>query len=64
MKRLTGSRDYLCIAGKPSDISTNLNRISCLYDLNVVSSAYSDGMVVVIIERRKRNTPACAEQKE
>ena len=55
MKRLTGDMDYLCIVGKPSDITSNLNKVSALYDLTVLSSAMKDdGLVMVIIERRKR----------
>lgn len=64
MKRMTGSKDYLCIAGKASDITMNLNKIGCLYDFNVLTSAFSDGVVMVIIERMKRNTAACAEEGE
>lgn len=63
MKRLTGPKDYLCIAGKPSDITTNLNKIGCLYDFEVLGSSFSDGVVMVIIERRKRATPLCAGEE-
>ena len=62
MKKLTGHQDYLCIAGKPSDITANLNKIGCMYDINVLSSAFTDGVVMMIIERRRRVTSACAEQ--
>ncbi|GAB4332664.1 MAG: hypothetical protein Kow0089_00690 [Desulfobulbaceae bacterium] len=55
MKKLTTEKDYVCIAGKPSDISASLNKINALYDLSVVSSSINDkGIVVVIIERRLR----------
>jgi len=55
MKKLAGDKDFLCIAGKPSDISTSLNKIYQLYDLTVISSSINEkGIVVVIIERRQR----------
>ena len=62
MKKLTCSRDYLCIAGKPSDITVNLNKIARLYDFKVLSSAFDDGVVMVIIERRERCNGAGAEE--
>ena len=62
MRRMTGTKDYLCIAGKPSDITANLNKISCLYDFNVLNSAFRDGIVMVIIERLKKNNATCAEE--
>lgn len=46
MRRMTGTKDYLRIAGKPSDITANLNKISCLYDFNVLNSAFRDGIVM------------------
>ena len=56
MKRLTGDRDYMCIFGRASEITSNLNKIGALYDLSVLSSAVQDsGVVMVIVERRQRN---------
>ncbi len=55
MKRLTGDKDYLCVVGKASDITANLNKISSLYDFTVLSSSIKEtGTVMVILERRKR----------
>ena len=55
MKRLTGDRDYLCVVGKASDITTTLNKIGALYDLSILSSTVKDnGIVMAIVERRKR----------
>ena len=55
MKRLAGERDYLCIVGKSSDITSSLNKVDALYDLTIHSSTVRDnGTVMVIIERRKR----------
>lgn len=55
MKRLAGDRDYLCIVGKASDITANLNKVDALYDLTIHSATVKDnGVVMVIIERRKR----------
>lgn len=58
MKRLTCEKDYLCIVGKASEITANLNKIGALYDLSVLSSTVKDsGIVMVIVERRKREEP-------
>lgn len=58
MKRLAGEKDYLCIAGKPSDITTNLNKINLIYDFTIIASDLKDGIVTVIIERRQKATSA------
>lgn len=55
MKRLTGDKDYLCIMGKATDITANLNKISALYDFTILSSAIQEkGIVMMVIERRRR----------
>ena len=55
MKRLQGEKDYLCIVGKPSDITSNLNKISALYDFTILTSAAQDnGTIMIILERRRR----------
>ena len=55
MKRLQGEKDYLCIVGKPSDITSNLNKISSLYDFTILTSAVQEnGTVLIILERRRR----------
>ena len=65
MKRLTCERDYLCIVGKASDITTNLNKIGSMYDLSILSSTFKDnGIVMVIIERRKRDEPCSSDHNE
>ena len=59
MKRLQGEKDYLCIVGKSSDITMNMNKIAALYDFTILASNIRDnGTVMVIIERRRReNSP-------
>ena len=55
MKRLQGDSDYMCIVGKPTDITANLNKISALYDFSILtSSAQDNGTVMIILERRRR----------
>lgn len=55
MKRMTTDKDYLCVVGKPSDITSNLNKISALYDLTILTSTLSDnGTIMLVVERRKR----------
>lgn len=56
MKKLSGDKDYVCISGKPTDISNNLNKIASMYDLTVISSDVQDGMVTIIVERRRKET--------
>lgn len=67
MKRLAGERDYMCIVGKASDITSNLNKIGAMYDLSILSSTIKDsGVVMVIVERRQRDkqcAPAPNETK-
>jgi hypothetical protein len=57
MKKMAGKKDYVCIAGKPTDITSNLNRISSMYDLTVLSTDVRDGLITVIIERRQKEEP-------
>ena len=65
MKRLTCEKDYLCIVGKASDITTNLNKIGAMYDLSILSSTFKDnGIVMVIVERRKRDEPCSSDYNE
>ena len=65
MKKLAGERDYLCIVGKASEITTNLNKIGARYDLSVLSSTLKDnGVIMVIIERRKRDESCTSNQSE
>ena len=65
MKRLTCERDYLCIVGKASEITTNLNKIGAMYDLSILSSTFKDnGVVMVILERRKRDEPCSSDHIE
>lgn len=65
MKRMTCEKDYLCIVGTASEITTNLNRIGALYDLSILSSTFKDnGVVMVIVERRKRDEPCTPCQDE
>lgn len=55
MKRLQGDRDYLCIVGKSSEITTNLNKIGAIYDIKIHSATVKDdGIVMVIVERIRR----------
>ena len=55
MKRLQGEKDYLCIVGKPSDITGNLNKISAIYDFSILTATIQEnGTVMVILERRRR----------
>ena len=55
MKRLQGEKDYLCIVGKSSDITMNMNKIAAMYDFTILASNLRDnGTVMVIIERRRR----------
>lgn len=56
MKLMSDNVDFLCLSGRPSDISSNLNKIYKIYDLTVLSTSVSDsGTVTVIVERRKRD---------
>jgi len=55
MKRLQGDKDYLCLVGKPSDITANLNKISAIYDFSILTSAAQEnGTIMIILERRRR----------
>lgn len=55
MKRLQGDKDYLCVVGKASDITANLNKISSIYDFSVLTATVKDnGTVMMIVERRRR----------
>jgi len=63
MKRLTGEKDYLCIAGTASEITKTLNKIGCRHDLTILSTDNKDGIVTVIVERRLRPGPSrCSEE--
>ena len=65
MKRLAGERDYLCIVGKSSDITSNLNKIGAMYDLSILSSTIKDsGVVMVIVERRQRDKQCASAPNE
>ena len=65
MKRLTCERDYLCIVGKASEITANLNKIGAMYDLSILSSTFKDnGIVMVIVERRKREDAFSSDLNE
>lgn len=55
MKRLQGDKDYLCIVGKASDVTMNLNKIAALYDFTILTSNVKEnGTIMVILERRRR----------
>ena len=65
MKRLTGDRDYLCIVGKASDITTNLNKISSLYDVSILAATVKEnGTVMIIVERRIANHEATSPKRK
>ena len=57
MKKLVDEKDYLCIMGKPSDITANLNKIAKLYDFKILTSAVKEeGILMVILERRQKKS--------
>ena len=65
MKRLTCEKDYLCIVGKASDITANLNKIGSIYDLSILSSTFKDsGVVMVIVERRQKKESGTSPLRE
>ncbi len=63
MKRLTGEKDYLCIAGTASEITKTLNKIGCRHDLSILSTDNQNGIITVIIERRLRTGPSRCENE-
>jgi len=61
MKLLTGKKDYVCTSGKPSDISSFLNKIGRLYNLKILSTCSNDqGMITIIVERTQMDKMANA----